>query len=1147
MKKILLKASLIISVFVLFFQMSYVDAISNRYDVDGNSVLDSIDAQLTLRKAENMDMSGTNWISSSISGDVDCDGSITSDDAHLLLRKSLDLDMSATSWCYDNYEVSISKLSNGTEAGSSVEFKISVSPSNDSNSPITGNIVYSGTATEGVDYQNGAATFSIPSGSDSTTISLNVLDDQIVEGDETIIATISNLSFGTIVTGNDSAIISDDDNGNKKVFIIGDSTVRKHNVSWDNHQCSAYNTENTFKGWGDGIGLHLTHSENAINRARQGAAAIKFLDGPPGTADDEVYREFADQPIPLNRYWTPTETDLGNYPNDAFLLIQFGSTNETNYYNTACSGDPRGQETCTEQDFKDAVRYYINRARALNVIPILVTVPDGRVKNPDGTQKDTRGAFPGYIRDLAVEENVQLLDLHAKSIEEFSKYSSQKLGEAFGQCVHNPGQSNEWEDTTHFEPKGADIVAGWIKELACQLPDKDLCNQFDHVNDTIIPEISLNGDYAITLQKGETFTDPGASAQDDFDGDISANIVVTGNVDVNTAGTYELKYNVVDSAGNQAIEVIRTVKVLPSIYAYEDAEDSDTKDWTVYDGEVGTVSNIYDSVKGSRVIKLSGPNGTGDGFRYGSGNFFDESDKLVFSWDLNFDSDYKFYVSVSTTDGDKVIYYEPTDNGDAIIGGKYKFSLGTSTKDGVWHTITRNLVDDVHSLDSNVDVLKIYRIAVRGSGMIDNVRALKTTSSTGDNVAPVVSLNGDAVVTLSVGSTYSDAGASATDNVDGDISSDISVDNPVDTSIEGDYVVTYTVHDSSGNGAFVTRTVQIRDGMTMIEDAEDGDTVGWSTYLNDTGATITNEMDADKNSRVMVFNGNGLNTGYRYDLATPDTSHFVVSWRLKFNEPFRFMVKIKTTDNDTYFMEYTPDTLDKGYYTDTYEYVHSALGTQAQSNKWESFTRDLQADLHRFLPNKTISQVLGFRLRGSGRYDDISLSSRNAVSEFAFGRHTYEIIKNPLTWQNAKSDADSKNGYLVNIGSKLENDEIYARLYEYVLQSEYSNTDSSDGGNASYVWIGGNDLDSEGSWLWDNTHMQFWSGTQTGNAVNSRFNNWGIGNDDAQHEPDNASEQDALAIALNEWTLGSGNLGQISQWNDLATSNTLFYIVEYDD
>ena len=1145
MKKILSYSLIFIS--ILFFHVFDVDAMSNRYDVNNDSVLDSIDAQLTLRKAENMDMNGTNWISSSISGDVNCDGSITSDDAHLLLRKSLDLDMSLTSWCYDNYEISITKLSDGDEAGSSVKFKISVSPSNDSSLPIIGNIAYSGTATEGIDYQNEPTTFSIPSGSDSTTISFDIIDDQIAEGNETIIATISDISFGTITTGNASAFINDNENGNKKIFIIGDSTVRKHNVSWDNHQCSAYNTENTFKGWGDSIGARLTHPENAINRARQGAAAIKFLDGPPGTSEDEVYREFADQSTPLNRYWAPTESDLSNYPNNAFLLIQFGSANETNYYNTACNGDPRGVDTCTEQDFKDAVRFYINRARALNVTPILVTVPDSRTKNADGTLIDTRGAFPGYIRDLASEENVQLLDLHAKSMQEFSKYSSQKLGEVFGQCVHNPGQNNEWEDVTHFEPKGADIVGGWIKELACQLSDKDLCNQFDRTNDTVIPEISLNGDYTITLQKGDTFVDPGAIAQDDFDGDISANIVVSGNVDTNTPGIYELKYNVTDNAGNQAIEVVRVVKVLSDVHVYEDAEDSDTKDWTVYAGDVGTISNIFDNSKGSRVIKLSGPNGTGDGFRYGSGNFFDESDKLILSWDLNFDSDYKFYVSVNTTDGDKIIYYEPTDDGDAIIGGRYKFSLGSSTKDGAWHTITRNLVDDVHSLDPNVDVLKIYRIAVRGSGMIDNIKTLKTLSSTGDNVAPVVLLNGNSVVTLSVGSTYSDSGASATDNVDGDISSDISTDNPVDTSVEGDYIVTYTVHDSSGNGAFAKRTVQVRDGMTMIEDAEDGDTVGWSSYLNNTGATITNEMDTDKNSRVMVFNGNGLDTGYKYDLVTPDSSHFVVSWRLKFNEAFRFMVKVKTTDNDTYYIEYTPDTLDKGYYTDTYEYVHSALGTQAQSGKWESFTRDLQADLHRFLPNKTISQVLGFRLRGSGRYDDISLSSRNSVSKFAFGGHTYEIVKNPLTWQNAKSDAESKNGYLANVGSKLENDEIYARLYEYIEQSEYSNTDSSDGGNASYVWIGGNDLDSEGMWLWDNTHMQFWSGTQTGNSVDYRFNNWGIGNDGTQHEPDNASEQDALAIALNEWTLNSGDLGKISQWNDLSTSNTLFYIVEYDD
>ena len=51
-------------------------------------------------------------------------------------------------------------------------------------------------------------------------------------------------------------------------------------------------------------------------------------------------------------------------------------------------------------------------------------------------------------------------------------------------------------------------------------------------------------------------------------------------------------------------------------------------------------------------------------------------------------------------------------------------------------------------------------------------------------------------ITVEVGTTYTDLGATASDNYDGDISADISVTNPVDTSVIGSYTVTYNVSDS---------------------------------------------------------------------------------------------------------------------------------------------------------------------------------------------------------------------------------------------------------------------------------------------------------------------------------------------------------------
>lgn len=80
------------------------------------------------------------------------------------------------------------------------------------------------------------------------------------------------------------------------------------------------------------------------------------------------------------------------------------------------------------------------------------------------------------------------------------------------------------------------------------------------------PSITLKGEATIELKLGDSFTDPGATADDNNDGDISNKIVVTGEVNTNIIGTHTLKYNVIDSDGNAAAEVVRTVKVTGQEY-----------------------------------------------------------------------------------------------------------------------------------------------------------------------------------------------------------------------------------------------------------------------------------------------------------------------------------------------------------------------------------------------------------------------------------------------------------------------------------------------------------------------------------------------------------------------------------------------------
>jgi len=78
--------------------------------------------------------------------------------------------------------------------------------------------------------------------------------------------------------------------------------------------------------------------------------------------------------------------------------------------------------------------------------------------------------------------------------------------------------------------------------------------------DPIPPVILLEGDSAITVQEGSSFTDPGYTASDNCDGDITDRVRITGTVDTGRPGTYHVYYTVEDSFGNSDTE-FRIVRV----------------------------------------------------------------------------------------------------------------------------------------------------------------------------------------------------------------------------------------------------------------------------------------------------------------------------------------------------------------------------------------------------------------------------------------------------------------------------------------------------------------------------------------------------------------------------------------------------------
>lgn len=165
-------------------------------------------------------------------------------------------------------------------------------------------------------------------------------------------------------------------------------------------------------------------------------------------------------------------------------------------------------------------------------------------------------------------------------------------------------------------------------------------------------------------------------------------------------------------------------------------------------------------------------------------------------------------------------------------------------------------------------------------------------------------------------------------------------------------------------------------------------------------------------------------------------------------------------------------------------------------------------------------------------------------SEISFSHdgHQYLIIKEKKSWADAAAYAVERDGYLVEINSAAEQTAVYAAITKNVSAS-YTTVD--DGGGVAYVWIGGTDQATEGSWLWNGENKsgtnltKFWQGKNNGTGTG--YNNWGAG------EPDDFNNsQDYAAIGLAAWPQGNGSLGSAGQWNDINGNNKLFFVVEIE-
>jgi len=203
------------------------------------------------------------------------------------------------------------------------------------------------------------------------------------------------------------------------------------------------------------------------------------------------------------------------------------------------------------------------------------------------------------------------------------------------------------------------------------------------------------------------------------------------------------------------------------------------------------------------------------------------------------------------------------------LGSTY-IDAGATAADTIDGDITSNIVA-VNSVD--VNIVGTYTVTYNVSDAAGNAasQVSRTVTITPDVTVPIITLLGEAEVSLELGSTYTDAGATAADNIDGDITSSIVAVNSVDMNTIGTYTVTYNLSDAAGNAASqLSRTVNITPDVTvpvitLLGEAEVSLTLG-STYT-DAGATAADNIDGDITSDIMTVNSVNVDTVGTYTVS----------------------------------------------------------------------------------------------------------------------------------------------------------------------------------------------------------------------------------------------------------------------------------------
>lgn len=313
------------------------------------------------------------------------------------------------------------------------------------------------------------------------------------------------------------------------------------------------------------------------------------------------------------------------------------------------------------------------------------------------------------------------------------------------------------------------------------------------------PLIKLIGQNPVLLPIGTSYSDSGATAMDAVDGDVSANIIMTDNINHMVAGDYTVRYNVEDAAGNQAIEVTRTVRVLPditppvlqlstpliitlplgSIYNEPGFTASDIISGNVTSSVVVDRGNYDSSVIGTYTLRYVAFDGT---------NNTDTQERIIHIVDIT-----PPVIALNGANPLQLPVFSAFSDPGVIVSDNYDPM--------VFASITHNV---------NTMVLGTYEIQYLAKDASGNKSLEKRTVEVVDITAPSIEIDGPDTLVVEVHGNVVLPNVSALDNYDANPT--LTRNGTFDIHTLGNYTVSYSAEDASGNTSVtLSRVISVVD------------------------------------------------------------------------------------------------------------------------------------------------------------------------------------------------------------------------------------------------------------------------------------------------------------------------------------------------